>query len=95
MALENGMHTEMSSQQVDDNLSQRFRNVWWTVYVLDRQMSSLMGVPMAISDESISAQLPTFHDSPRKATAMDIQIKLSRILAQILDSKCLYLCQAV
>ena len=87
MALENGMHTEMRSQQVDTALVQKCRKVWWTVYILDRQMSSLMGVPMGIADESISAELPTFLGQPQRSTAMNIQIQLSRVLAQILNSK--------
>ncbi|OAP59708.1 hypothetical protein AYL99_07006 [Fonsecaea erecta] len=86
MALENGMHTEMRSQQVDSSLPQRCRKVWWTIYILDRQMSSLMGVPMGIADESISAELPTFPDQPQRATGMSIQIKLSKVLAQILNT---------
>ncbi|KIW77665.1 hypothetical protein Z517_07497 [Fonsecaea pedrosoi CBS 271.37] len=85
-SLENGMHTEMRSQQVDSDLSQRRRKVWWTVYILDRQMSSLMGVPMGIADESISAELPTFSGQPQRSTAMNIQINLSRVLAQILNT---------
>jgi len=83
------MHTEMRSKKVDDSLVQRCRKVWWTVYILDRQMSSLMGVPMAITDESISAELPAFPNQPQRSMATDIQIKLSRVLAQILNSKCL------
>ncbi len=51
MALENGMHTEMRSKQVGEAMSQRCRKVWWTVCILDRQMCSPMGVPMAIADE--------------------------------------------
>lgn len=86
-ALENGMHTEMRSQHVDDALVQRCRKVWWTVYVLDRHMSSLMGVPMGIADESINAALPTFSGNTQKAMALDIQIKLSRVQAQILKSE--------
>ncbi|KAI1610690.1 hypothetical protein EDD36DRAFT_489966 [Exophiala viscosa] len=80
------MHTEMRSQKVDDALVQRCRKVWWTVYILDRQMSSLMGVPMGIGDESINAELPTFPNQPQRTMAMDIQIKLSRVLAQILNT---------
>ena len=87
MALEHGMHTEMRSQQVDPVLAQRCRKVWWTVYILDRQMSSLMGVPMGISDELISAELPTFSGHLERSTAMNIQIQLSRVLAQILNSE--------
>lgn len=87
MTLEQGMNTEMRSQQVDHVLAQRSRKVWWTVYILDRQMSSLMGVPMGISDELISTDLPTFHGEPGRSTAMNIQIQLSRVLAQILNSE--------
>ncbi|KAF4454343.1 proline utilization trans-activator [Fusarium albosuccineum] len=86
VALEDGMHTEMCSQNVDDPRAQRCRRAWWTVYMLDRQMSSLMGVPMGISDDAISAALPVFLEHPQKAMAVDIQIRLSRALAQILDS---------
>lgn len=66
---------------------QRQRRVWWTIYVLDRQMSTLMGVPLAIADESVKTALPTFPGQPQKSTAWAIQIKLSRILAQIMDSE--------
>lgn len=81
------MHTKMDSRQVDSALVQRCRKVWWTVYVLDRQMSALMGVPVGIADESIGAELPMFTGQPQKSTAMNIQIKLSRVLAVALNSK--------
>lgn len=87
MALEHGMHTEMPSQQVDPELAQRCRKVWWTVYILDRQMSSLMGLPMGIGDELISAELPAFPGQLERSTALSIQIQLSRVLAQILNSR--------
>lgn len=55
--------------------------------MLDRQMSSLMGLPSAIRDEDISAGLPSYPDSTQKATALEIQIMLSQVLAQITNSK--------
>ena len=84
--MEHGMHTEMRSQHVDPVLAQRYCMVWWTVYILDRHMSSLMGVPMNVSDELITAELPSFSGQMERSTAMDIQIQLSRVLAQILNS---------
>lgn len=86
MALENGMHTEMHSQQIDRSLVQSSCETWWTVYILDRQMSSLMGVPMGISDDSITAALPIIANHPQRSLASNIQIKLSRVLAQILNT---------
>ena len=81
------MHTDMQSQYVSGPIVQRCREIWWTVYVLDRQMSSLMGLPMAIRDEDISAGLPSFPSSPQKSKALEMHIKLSRVIAQILNSK--------
>ncbi|KIW45224.1 uncharacterized protein PV06_03626 [Exophiala oligosperma] len=86
-ALEHGMHTKIHGRtKIDGGLVQRRRKVWWTVYVLDRQMSALMGVPLGVADEAISAELPTFVDQPQKSTAMDIQIQLSRVLALALNT---------
>ncbi|KAK6004810.1 hypothetical protein QM012_008672 [Aureobasidium pullulans] len=83
IALDHGMHTSMESQHVPQALVQRCRKIWWTVYVLDRQLSSLMGVPSSIRDEDISAELPLYLESPYRATALDIQVKLSRAIAKI------------
>jgi proline utilization trans-activator len=80
------MHTSMQAQGLEDKYVERCRKVWWTVYVLDRQMSSLMGVPLAIRDEDISASLPTFSGSLQKVLALEIHVQLSRVIAQILNS---------
>lgn len=76
----------MEAHGLKEGFVQRCRNVWWTVYVLDRQMSSLMGLPLAIQDEDISAAIPTFPGSPQKTLAIKIHVKLSRVLSQILNS---------
>lgn len=84
------MHTDMESQHVQGSYAQRCRKIWWTIYVLDRQMSATMGVPLAIRDEDISAGLPSFPGSSRKAMALELQIKLSRVIAQIFNSMSQY-----
>lgn len=81
------MNTEMQSQHVPESLAQRCRKVWWTTYVLDRQLSSLMGVPSSIRDEDISAGLPYYPEFPQRSIALDIQVKLSRVIAKISNSK--------
>lgn len=87
VALGNGMHTGMQGMYVDKGRLERCRKAWWTTYLLDRQMSSLMGVPMAIRDEDISAELPALPGTPQKAKALKLHIKLSRVIAQIFNSK--------
>lgn len=77
----------MHDHGLDEAHVQRCRNVWWTIYILDRQMSSLLGVPLAIRDGDISASLPTFTGSPQKSLALEVHVKLSGMISQILDSK--------
>ncbi|KAK5081033.1 hypothetical protein LTR05_008350 [Lithohypha guttulata] len=85
LALGEGMHTNMQVEGLDEQHVQRCRNVWWTVYILDRQMSSLMGVPLAVKDDDITASLPTFHGSLQKTLALELNVKLSGIISRILN----------
>ncbi|THX36628.1 hypothetical protein D6D10_06509 [Aureobasidium pullulans] len=89
IALEHGMHTDMQSQHIPEHHVRRCRNIFWTVYILDRQLSSLMGLPTSIRDEDISAELPYDPLKSQKAMALDIQVKLSRVIAKIANSKIL------
>lgn len=73
---------------LDEHYIQRSRNIWWTVFVLDRQMSVLMGLPLSVNDEDISVPLPSFLDSTRKGFTVAIHVKLCQVLAQVVNSKC-------
>ncbi|KAL6241345.1 hypothetical protein RBB50_011818 [Rhinocladiella similis] len=86
IALAEGMHTNMQDVGLDQEYVQRCRNVWWTVYILDRQMSSLMGVPVGLRDDDISASLPAFSMPSQKSLALELNVKLSGILSQIMNS---------
>lgn len=86
LTLAEGMHTNMQVEGLTEQHVQRCRNVWWTVYILDRQMSSLMGVPIAVKDDDISAYLPTFSGSLLKSQALELNVKLSGIISQILNT---------
>ncbi|KAK9779929.1 putative Fungal-specific transcription factor domain-containing protein [Seiridium cardinale] len=85
-ALSYGMHTDMPVAQLGEGHVQRCRKIWWTIYVLDRQMTSLMGEPQSIQDGDIHCQLPVFHDSNQRTTTLDMHIKLARVIAEINNS---------
>jgi len=87
IALAQGMHTDMPVENLGEPLVQRCRKIWWTVYILDRQMTSLMGLPQSIRDDDISCQLPNYSGSAQRAAALSMQIKLARIYAEIARSK--------
>ena len=82
----------MDTRFLDEVYVQRCRTIWWTVYVLDRQISSLMGVPMGIAEDSISTPLPAFPGELERTIALKIQVQLSQILQQIDDSEFSVLC---
>ncbi|KAL4818798.1 hypothetical protein BDW67DRAFT_155980 [Aspergillus spinulosporus] len=83
IALAQGMHTDMPVQHLGEALVQRSRKIWWTIYVLDRQMTSLMGLPQSIQDSQIHPQLPSFPGSPQKVVALSMQIRMCQIIAEI------------
>ena len=82
------MYTGMRGLCLDEDYIERSRLVWWTVYVLERRMSSLLGVPMGISEdgiaeESMSASLPPLSRHFPKPDALHMQLTLCQILAKI------------
>lgn len=77
----------MQGHHLSEHMVERCKETWWTVYILDRQMTSLMGVPISLSDDDITAPLP-FSGSAKKKLALSLHIKLSKAIAIILQSKC-------
>lgn len=86
MALGYGMHTDMPVQYLGERLVQRCRKIWWTVYILDREMTSLFGLPQSIRDDHLHNQAPTSMVSAQRTAALNMQIKLSRVIAGINES---------
>jgi proline utilization trans-activator len=87
VALAQGMHTDMPVENLGEPTVQRCRKIWWTIYILDRQMTSLMGLPQAIQDDDISCQLPTYAGSTQRVAGLQMQIKLARVYAKIARSR--------
>ncbi|KAL4772344.1 fungal-specific transcription factor domain-containing protein [Aspergillus nidulans var. acristatus] len=80
-----GYHTNVS-QVTDKKDLGRCQHVWWTVYVLERQMAVLMGVPSAINDSDITASLPIDPDSTARTMTVAIHVKLSRAFSQVVNA---------
>ncbi|RSL58895.1 hypothetical protein CEP53_006013 [Fusarium sp. AF-6] len=83
MALQTGIHTEMKSQYLDEKYVQRCRLVWSTLYILERTMASLLGVPLMVAEEYISTPYPVCPRNKQRTATLEIQIKISRILSKI------------
>lgn len=87
IAVVEGLHTDMDTQHHSPASLERCREIWWTVYVLDCHMSSLMGVPFTLNERDITARLPAFGGANQKTLALSVHVKLAKVTATILQSK--------
>ena len=87
MAVVHGIHTDIKSRHHSESVTERCREVWWTVYLLDCHLSSLMGAPLALAEHDISAQLPSFAGFSQKSLALSIHVRLAKTTTLILRSK--------
>ncbi|KAL7941362.1 hypothetical protein V8C42DRAFT_334957 [Trichoderma barbatum] len=60
-------------------VDERGKRVFWTVYILDRWLSCLMGRPHIIMDDAIRVQLPADAPSMPPAAGLRAHVELSRI----------------
>ncbi|KAF7528932.1 hypothetical protein PCG10_009646 [Penicillium crustosum] len=82
-----GYHTDLSTRFPNEQELVRCQHIWWTVYILERQISVLMGTPLSISDNDINTPLPLFADSPLKTTTLLIHVKLSKAFSRIVNGQ--------
>ncbi|KAH6989043.1 fungal-specific transcription factor domain-containing protein [Ilyonectria sp. MPI-CAGE-AT-0026] len=86
VALSQGYHRDVVSDLDAYTDMTRHRNVWWTLYILDRKFSSLIGAPSSVHDSDISVPLPMYQKSTQKTCALDMHVRLSRLLAKVLNT---------
>ena len=79
-----GLHTELPSTTP---VCKRSRDLWWTVYTLDRQLSTSLGVPVSVQDHDISTPLYDTRNSAQEDCVLAMKVKLSQILSTVFDSK--------
>ncbi|KAL5362581.1 Zn(II)2Cys6 transcription factor [Aspergillus floccosus] len=81
-----GLHTQLPESELGSATVARCRNLWWTLYIMDRHFSSSLGLPMTTHDSDIT----TSFDSPTTCSQRDatlaIQVRLSHLLSSIITS---------
>ncbi|CAG8273724.1 unnamed protein product [Penicillium salamii] len=78
-----GLHTQLPENELGTLTVTRCRNIWWTLYIIDRQISSALGLPMTVQDFDISALV----DVPGTGThnlTLGLQVRLSQMMSSIL-----------
>lgn len=81
-----GLHTQLPEEDLGAATVARCRNLWWTLYIMDRHVSSSLGLPMTTRDCDIS----TLVDVPsvnHPELSFRLQVRLSGMLSFIIGGK--------
>ncbi|KAJ5231508.1 uncharacterized protein N7469_006096 [Penicillium citrinum] len=81
-----GLHTELPEDELGIKTVTRCRNLWWTLYVMDRHISSSLGLPMTTQDSDITASLNPNRNGSRHDATLNLHVKLSYLFSTILTS---------
>ncbi|RAL11793.1 Zn(II)2Cys6 transcription factor [Aspergillus homomorphus CBS 101889] len=79
-----GLHTQLPEQELGHATVARCRNLWWTLYILDRQISSSLGLPMTVQDFDITTLVEISGPTPQDPT-LSLQVRLSQMMSSILS----------
>ena len=83
-----GLHTNLSETHVGSDYARRGRQVWWTVYSLDRRFSTSLGLPNSLREEDITAPFPSTENMSLNAAGQALHISVCQLLGKIIRSKC-------
>ncbi|KAF6802255.1 fungal specific transcription factor domain-containing protein [Colletotrichum sojae] len=83
MYVSNAMHISMMHGAHRGWVDERGKRVFWTLYILDRWLSCLMGRPPTISDDAIRLPLPCDSPSLPPAAGLRAHVELARISGHI------------
>ncbi|TID28942.1 hypothetical protein CANINC_002210 [Pichia inconspicua] len=57
-----GMHVDVGKDNLNRFELEHRRRLWWTVYMYERMLALKAGLPLSLTDEDISTELPTDFD---------------------------------
>ncbi|KAH8691419.1 fungal-specific transcription factor domain-containing protein [Talaromyces proteolyticus] len=74
-----GMHTQLPEEVLGPATVARCRNLWWSLYIMDRHFSPSLGLPMTTKDSDITTLINPPNSSPRDLT-FSLQTQLGTFL---------------
>ncbi|KAL7933028.1 hypothetical protein V8C35DRAFT_67699 [Trichoderma chlorosporum] len=84
IALSQGFHRQLADASLTTKELHRYQLAWWTIYILDKRFSSLMGAPNSIQDDEITVLLPEHSRDRRDYELFGFHVRLTRLLAEVL-----------
>ncbi|EHA25292.1 hypothetical protein ASPNIDRAFT_186207 [Aspergillus niger ATCC 1015] len=80
-----GMHTQLPEDELGAETVARSRDLWWTLYVLDRHISSSVGASMTLQDSDITTLLDPPGTTTQSNATLGLLVRLSHLLSYILS----------
>ncbi|KAI1068495.1 hypothetical protein LB507_004286, partial [Fusarium sp. FIESC RH6] len=81
-----GLHTQLPDNELGSETVTRCRDLWWTLYIMDRHFSSSLGLPMSVQDSDISTPVNPPNVGSQDDSARSLQVNLSHLLSVILTT---------
>lgn len=82
-----GIHLHIPDDVISSEFSLRCKKVFWVTYVLDRELSSLMGAIMPVAEENITAFIAPDRQTSILDKALMLRVRISRLIATTCTSK--------
>lgn len=82
-----GLHTQLPEEELDPQMLLRCRNLWWTLYIMDRHFSSSIGLPVIIKDYDTTALAEPPDSCTQEDVTLSLQVKMAQLLSTILTSE--------
>ncbi|KAJ5167824.1 fungal-specific transcription factor domain-containing protein [Penicillium canariense] len=78
-----GMHTQLPEEVLGAETVARCRNLWWSLYTMDRHFSPSLGLPMTTKDSEITTLISSSSSDPPDL-AFSLQVRITRMLSFII-----------
>ncbi|KAF5020812.1 hypothetical protein F66182_7151 [Fusarium sp. NRRL 66182] len=76
-----GLHTQLPDSELGSETVTSCRDLWWTLYIMDRHFSSSLGLPMSVQDSDISTTVNPPNIGSQGDSARSLQVNLSHLLS--------------
>ncbi|RDW93691.1 Zn(II)2Cys6 transcription factor [Aspergillus mulundensis] len=80
-----GMHTQLPEEVLGAATVARCRNLWWSLYILDRHLSPSLGLPLTTRDSDITTLIDP-PDEEQHDRTFSLQVRITRMLSFIVST---------
>ncbi|KAL4883600.1 fungal-specific transcription factor domain-containing protein [Aspergillus karnatakaensis] len=81
-----GLHTQLPEEVLGAATVARCRNLWWSLYILDRHISPSLGLPLTTRDSDITTLINPPDASHQQDRAFSLQVRITRMLSFIIST---------